>query len=46
MSKRTYTFQIEIQGRGETPEEAYNDAIEELYQDPGTVPDAKFIDEA
>ena len=45
MKERMYTFQIEIQGRGETPEEAYNDAVEELYADPGTVPDAKFIEE-
>ena len=40
-----YHFQVTLQGEGNTPEEAWNDAVEGFYCDPGEPEDHVLIEE-
>jgi hypothetical protein len=39
---RSYTFAIALRGYGDTPEKAWNDALENFMLDPGPAPE-EFI---
>jgi len=34
MSEKRYLFKIELSGYGETPDAAWRDAVDHLYEDP------------
>jgi hypothetical protein len=36
---RRYVFKVEIQGYGSTPDQAYGDAVDSLYAEPGPTPE-------
>jgi len=40
---RQYTFAVEINGYGNTPEEAWDDACIEFSLEPGACPDPEFV---
>lgn len=39
---KSYMFTIQLRGFGDTPEQAWNDALENFMQDPGPAPE-EFI---
>lgn len=42
---KRYEFTITLAGQGETPEEAWQDAVEQFSIDPGSPPDEYIIED-
>lgn len=42
---KRYIFQLAIQGYGNDPETAWNDAVESFIQDPGSTPDTFEVED-
>jgi len=41
-----YNFVVSLGGRGETPEEAWLDAVDQLHSEPGEMPSEYYEDDS